>query len=318
MKTAFYLTILPYYNTGFSPSASVVTGLLFCGAMGLLALFVISFYLINKRSRIFLYYGLFVILSLFGGIINLQYDIVLTHKYQKMTSAASLWLEVVTLLAFSSYSLFTIRLLDIKSQHKGIYRWICTMAYASFTYVVLYSVFYNQIEQNEGLYFLISRSVVILMSLTALIWLIFKIHSPVKGLFIIGSLWYLVGALFVSIVQLVPNLPFEFVYQLRTTIYFEIGILLEIFFFGLAISYRVYHLNKVKQKEEEYLRVQAEYEKNLAQAEMLATRMQVNPHFIFNSLGAINLLIQKQEHKKASQYLITFSRFIRMIGYSLK
>src|SRR5690606_26699638 len=59
--------------------------------------------------------------------------------------------------------------------------------------------------------------------------------------------------------------------------------------------------------------LQTEYEKNIAQAEMLASRMQVNPHFIFNSLNAINLLIQKAEMKKASQYLVTFSRFVRMV-----
>lgn len=55
------------------------------------------------------------------------------------------------------------------------------------------------------------------------------------------------------------------------------------------------------------------YEKNLAQAEILISRMQVNPHFISNSLNAINLLIQQGENKKAEKYLVTFSRFIRMI-----
>jgi len=66
-------------------------------------------------------------------------------------------------------------------------------------------------------------------------------------------------------------------------------------------------------QEKEKRLLQTEYEKNIAQAEMLASRMQVNPHFIFNSLNAINLLIQKAEIKKASQYLVTFSRFVRMV-----
>ena len=35
--------------------------------------------------------------------------------------------------------------------------------------------------------------------------------------------------------------------------------------------------------------------------------------FYFNCLNAINLLIQKQENKKAGEYLNTFSRFIRMV-----
>lgn len=313
MNPFFYLSILPYYHTGFSPSASVISGLLFCGAMGLLSLFTISFYLINKRSRVYLYYGLFVLFSLLGGVINLQYDLSLTDYPKPMEPIAALLLEVATLLAFSSYSLFTIRLLDLKNKNKGIVRWISTMAYASLFYVIVYAIIYQWIAEYEGLYFMLSRCVIIFMSLTALIWLIVKIQSPVKNLFIIGSLCYLFGAVLASILQLVPHLPFDALYEIRTTIYFEGGILLESFFFGLAISYQVYLLNKSKQKEEEHLRVQAEYEKSLAQAEMLATRMQVNPHFMFNSLGAINLLIQKGENKKAIQYLITFSRFIRMI-----
>lgn len=64
--------------------------------------------------------------------------------------------------------------------------------------------------------------------------------------------------------------------------------------------------------KEKYL-LEAKYEKNLAQAEMLVSRMQINPHFIFNCLGAIKLLIQKNENKRAQKYLTTFSRFIRMV-----
>lgn len=46
---------------------------------------------------------------------------------------------------------------------------------------------------------------------------------------------------------------------------------------------------------------------------MIAARAQLNPHFLFNSLNAINLLIQKNENKKAGRYLVTLTRFYRMI-----
>lgn len=80
-----------------------------------------------------------------------------------------------------------------------------------------------------------------------------------------------------------------------------------------------YRLRKIKfqtqkqliEKEKDLL--QAEYERNMAQAEILISRMQVNPHFIFNCLNAIHLLIQKHENKVASKYLTTFSRFIRLV-----
>ncbi len=69
---------------------------------------------------------------------------------------------------------------------------------------------------------------------------------------------------------------------------------------------------KLLQQKQEELTI-AKYEKSIAQAEMLAARTQLNPHFLFNSLNAIHLLIQKFQTKKAEQYLIKLSRFIRMI-----
>ena len=42
-------------------------------------------------------------------------------------------------------------------------------------------------------------------------------------------------------------------------------------------------------------------------------RTQMNPHFIFNSLGAINTFIQEDKSDEASDYLIKFSRLTRLI-----
>lgn len=76
---------------------------------------------------------------------------------------------------------------------------------------------------------------------------------------------------------------------------------------------------KVKKKttllleKQEQERLQAIYDRNLAQAEMLASRMKINPHFLFNCLNAINNLIQKGNNEKASKYLIEFSRFVRNV-----
>ena len=84
----------------------------------------------------------------------------------------------------------------------------------------------------------------------------------------------------------------------------------------VALQYRNV---KAKKKTAELLEIrekeklQAIYDRNLAQAEMLASRMKINPHFLFNSLNAINHLIQQGENGKASKYLIVFSRFVRMV-----
>jgi len=90
--------------------------------------------------------------------------------------------------------------------------------------------------------------------------------------------------------------------------------LLTIFF--IVVQYRNRKAKReaeLKLSEQEKHLLQAEYERNLAQAETVISRMQMNPHFIFNCLNAINLLIHQKAFKNASDYLITFSRFIRMI-----
>ena len=64
-------------------------------------------------------------------------------------------------------------------------------------------------------------------------------------------------------------------------------------------------------KQEEHLKT--EFNKQLAQAETKALRAQMNPHFIFNSLNSINSFVMDQKHEIASDYLIKFSKLIRLI-----
>jgi LytS/YehU family sensor histidine kinase len=56
-----------------------------------------------------------------------------------------------------------------------------------------------------------------------------------------------------------------------------------------------------------------DFKKQLAQAETKALRAQMNPHFIFNSLNSINSFVIDQKHELASEYLIKFSKLIRLI-----
>ena len=64
----------------------------------------------------------------------------------------------------------------------------------------------------------------------------------------------------------------------------------------------------LKRKNETHLRKRAEKELEIA-----ALRSQMNPHFIFNCLNAINRFILGHETEAASDYLTKFSRLMRMI-----
>lgn len=66
-------------------------------------------------------------------------------------------------------------------------------------------------------------------------------------------------------------------------------------------------------KQQKDARLKALYERNLMEAEIIATRMQINPHFMFNCLGSIRFLVEQREYERALNYLVHFSRFIRRV-----
>ena len=72
----------------------------------------------------------------------------------------------------------------------------------------------------------------------------------------------------------------------------------------LYLFYR-WRLNAIKTK--------ARTETQLAELELKALRSQMNPHFIFNSLNSIKLLIQAERKMEASDYLTKFSKMIRNV-----
>ncbi|MBS1661534.1 MAG: histidine kinase, partial [Bacteroidetes bacterium] len=78
------------------------------------------------------------------------------------------------------------------------------------------------------------------------------------------------------------------------------------------------HLRKRAENELEIQRLEGERAKASLQQrakelEIQALRSQMNPHFIFNCLNAINRFILSHETEAASDYLTKFSRLMRMI-----
>lgn len=66
------------------------------------------------------------------------------------------------------------------------------------------------------------------------------------------------------------------------------------------------------------VRHEAELKHRIAEAEMDALRAQMNPHFIFNCLNAIDNMIQTNQREKATTYLSRFARLIRSVLESSK
>lgn len=90
-------------------------------------------------------------------------------------------------------------------------------------------------------------------------------------------------------------------------------VLLLVVFFLQYRNYKTRKLALARIQKEEKEKMNAIYERNMAQSEILVTRLRVNPHFLFNCLTAITYLMQSEQNAKAIKYLKIFSRFTRMV-----
>ena len=60
-------------------------------------------------------------------------------------------------------------------------------------------------------------------------------------------------------------------------------------------------------------RKKSEAQKQMTELELQSLRAQLNPHFMFNSLNAIQELILKEENEKSQSYLARFAKLLRML-----
>jgi tetratricopeptide (TPR) repeat protein len=70
---------------------------------------------------------------------------------------------------------------------------------------------------------------------------------------------------------------------------------------------------ELKMQTFENARTKAEFQQQATELEMQALRAQMNPHFIFNSLNSINRFILQNNSERASEYLVKFSKLVRLI-----
>lgn len=126
-----------------------------------------------------------------------------------------------------------------------------------------------------------------------LIILIHQLYTSAWCNYLFGQILYL--PLFKKLIWRILNLEWIFV---DFVVYF-------LFVIGyFALEYQ----KKLNENERKVLQL----ETRLAQAQLQALKMQLHPHFLFNTMNAISTLILKGEIKKANNMLVLFSDFLRM------
>lgn len=79
---------------------------------------------------------------------------------------------------------------------------------------------------------------------------------------------------------------------------------------GLVLGFTYLRIQQVRQKAEARRRLQ-EARFKMQEAEIMALRNQMNPHFVFNALNSIQNFIFRNDPRKASHYLGRFAKLMR-------
>ncbi|WP_299259251.1 sensor histidine kinase [uncultured Aquimarina sp.] len=268
-------------------------------------LFVISLYPLliyfRSKNRIFLFYSLYVICLLF--YFSYYGSIVFYEAF--FSSRKPIIFYGVQFLAYSFYISFMRELLETK---RYIPTWdfvlnVTKWVFISFIFLIgILDVFVSPKEL-----FVFVTIVLILMTVFAFVsyFVVYKIEASQVKLLIVGSFIYVIMANISLYFSSVSN---DLLYD--SIIFMEIGAILEILIFALAIG------NKIKKISDDKKETQLRLMRSSLEAselKLIALKTQMNPHFIFNVLNSINNYILKNDIEKASDYLTKFSKLIRRV-----
>jgi sensor histidine kinase YesM len=157
---------------------------------------------------------------------------------------------------------------------------------------------------------------------------LYKLVDRAKWFFVIGSVSLLIFALIAMILTITYN-DLDIPYFWKVPIfYMHLGVISEITCLSLALSYKNKMVenqkftaeqslqNEREQREIDQLKLSLEKQESgrqMTNLRMRALRSQMNPHFLFNSLNAIQECIITNQTDAAVMYLAKFSRLVRLI-----
>lgn len=320
--------MIDYYNDIFP---------IFQGMMCMMLVYIgLQNYFISDKAYRFYFFHILCWLLYFTIRSEVFYDWI--NNPQHIIGVNSLWnfhRVGFPMLSYLLYYSFTNRLLDLPntlprlSQNFKIFQLILSV-YIIFIFVVV--LFYPNVDSQSWYEttHVIARLFVAAFSIYIMI-LLYRSVDKLRWFFVVGAIFLLIFALLAMLYSIiyVDDLQLgKLAFWKYPMFNMQLGVILEIVCLSLALSYKAKVIENQKlvaeqslQKEREQREIdqlklaleKQELSRQMTNLRMRALRSQMNPHFLFNSLNAIQECIITNQTDAAVMYLAKFSRLVRLI-----
>ena len=308
--------------------------LIFQGMMGMMLIFVgLQNYFTRHEAYWYYFFHILCWILYFSIRYESFYDWI--NNPQKLPLIDFLWdfhRVGFPMLSYLVYYSFTSQLLELPKTLPKLSRVLKIVQLILSVYIaflVILALFFHEIHQQ--FWYEIVHTVVRIFLAGISIYIMIQLYQSVdrlKWFFVVGSVSLLIFALIAMISTLFVGNERIIDFWKIPLFYMHLGVISEIICLSLALSYK----NKVvenqkltaeqslqlerEQREIESLKIDLEKQelsRQMTVLRMRALRSQMNPHFLFNSLNAIQECIITNQTDAAVMYLAKFSKLVRLI-----
>lgn len=236
------------------------------------------------------------------------------------------------MISYLVYYSFTSQLLELpKSSPKlsQVFKVVQTILLVYVSFLVFIALFFHEGHQQIWYEILHTIMRIFIAGISVYIMVeLYKLVDRVKWFFVVGSVSLLIFAL-IAMLLTISYIELDIDYFWKVPLfYMHLGVISEIICLSLALSYKNKMVenqkftaeqslqNEREQREIEQLKLaleKQELNRQMTTLRMRALRSQMNPHFLFNSLNAIQECIITNQTDAAVMYLAKFSRLVRLI-----
>ena len=289
------------YNDRFAIAInySLIAVLLFLAGFTLLQYFL-------NRQRYFLYYSFYLFSMMAFAIWGFVHSPYIVHfmSYFPFFSI-SLRQNFYVILTHFCYFLFIRDFLELKISHPKTDKTIYFLMQSLLGMIVIELLLILVLKRFDlEAYFSAFTQMYLSIFGIIILLLVYKIKSKLAIFIKIGTTFLLLAGVFGFLSSWLDWFPTSSdLLEYYPNTFFNFFVLLEIFFFSMGLGYKTFEI--IHQKND--------LEQAISISELNVLRLQINPHFLFNSLNSIKSYIIKNKTDEAADYLTDFSTLIRSI-----